>query len=142
MEIIYLFVIVFFVLYFKNRMAQKKAAEKFDPIGEIKGDGDFEQEIVGESNYQKDLREILKGLDESRVCKALLYLEDDNKYDNQAVCVFIDQRVVGYLSRADARKFRKDMREKGFVSGGYSCNAKLFGGTGRKSIGVWLDIRK
>ncbi|MDX9944268.1 MAG: hypothetical protein RBS35_05665 [Azonexus sp.] len=144
MELIYLFLIVFVIFYLKNRVRQKSSPEtNIQQVGEIEGDGDFEQEVVGESNYQKDLRQILKRLGSRRVCKALLYLEDENKYDSQAVCVFVDKRRVGYLSRVDAREFRKDLKAKGIVSGGYSCNAKLFGGTKEKpSIGVWLDIRK
>lgn len=65
--------------------------------------------IVGESHYQEALEEIVGGrTDESADFEVDLSLvpESDNEYDPNAVGVEIDGELVGYLSRASAKKYR------------------------------------
>lgn len=67
-------------------------------------------EVVGESHYQAALENICGGHNEdghALETTASLVLEDDNAYDNKAVAVHIQQRIVGYLARDNARLFRK-----------------------------------
>jgi hypothetical protein len=79
---------------------------------------DYPLHVVGESYRQADLEALVEasGLDDGRelpddsaachVADALV-LEDDNPHDNQAVKVLVLGRHVGYLSRADARRYRR-----------------------------------
>jgi hypothetical protein len=83
--------------------------------GEIHGSGEFEFEIVGESNYQKALKAIAgpKARDgKNHECTAKLILEDDNPHDSKAVRVDIDGRTVGYLARDMARECRSRNRKR------------------------------
>lgn len=78
---------------------------------------DYPGEVVGESFRQDALDAIVDSADddgreradESAACRttARLVLEDDNRHDDQAVKVTIQGRHVGYLSRADARRYRR-----------------------------------
>jgi len=68
---------------------------------ELPGPGTYSLDVVGESNYQDALDEIVgERTDESAefYTKAELYLESNNKYDKNAVRVDIDGLTVGYLS--------------------------------------------
>lgn len=74
------------------------------------GGGAFAIDVVGESHYQKELSKICGGKTENGYqyyCTAHLILENDNPHDDQAVRVDISGYSVGYLSRKNARKFRK-----------------------------------
>ncbi len=66
-------------------------------------------EIVGESHYQDALEELAGGRTEDGVeleVEVSMVPESDNKYDPNAVGVEIDGELVGYLSRASAKKYR------------------------------------
>ncbi len=66
-------------------------------------------EVVGESNYQDNLRQAVGGDADSRVrvdVVAVLAAETDNPYDSNAVSVWVNGLRVGYLSRADAERYR------------------------------------
>jgi|SRR5882724_3456539 len=70
---------------------------------------DYSVEIAGESHYQDALEEICGGRDTASThltVTARLVREDDNPYDDQAVKVIIHGHHVGYLSRADAGRYR------------------------------------
>jgi hypothetical protein len=71
-------------------------------------------DVVGESRYQSELREIcrVRSPDASwlRVI-ALLRPEPHNPYDSNAVAVFIGSHRVGYLSREDAEIFHATLDE-------------------------------
>lgn len=65
--------------------------------------------VVGESNYQGSLRQLIGGDPHDRVrvdVVAVLTAETDNPYDPNAVSIWIDGLRVGYLSRADAARYR------------------------------------
>ena len=111
--------------------------------------GDFDFEVVGELNYQKTLA-TLAGAHGDRSagleCVAYLVPEDDNRHDPKAVAVQISGRTVGYLSREDARTFRRRLGQKGLGGRISSCDACIVGGGTRKSgeklfYGVRLDVK-
>ena len=106
-------------------------------------DDSFVLPAVGESNYQEALRSICGEPSENgedRIVDAVLILEDSNPYDPQAVRVDIPGKTVGYLSRANARRFRKSHAEASTT-----CKARIRGGWDRGggdtgSYGVSLDV--
>ncbi|WP_395543271.1 HIRAN domain-containing protein [Neotabrizicola sp. sgz301269] len=114
----------------------------------LEGEGDFEFEIVGESHYQ-DALEVIAGRKEEEgkwlECEATLRAEPDNPYDKNAVAVFIRQKKVGYLSRADALAWKIALERRGYVGQDVTCDAVIVGGWKNKSgdeghYGVKLDL--
>jgi hypothetical protein len=113
------------------------------------GSGDFGFEVVGESNYQPALA-AAAGNQQTRyeglACVAQLVPEDNNRYDKSAVAVSVNGSTVGYLSRDDARSFRRRLGSKGLTGVVTTCGAVIRGG-GQKSdgtrmfYGIWLDIQ-
>lgn len=70
---------------------------------------DYAVAIVGESHRQEALEDLCGGRDTESAhltVTARLVREDDNPHDEQAVQVIVQGRHVGYLSRADARRYR------------------------------------
>lgn len=111
--------------------------------------GNFEFEVVGESHYQKSLEKIAnsrtKDLREEDFI-AILVPEDDNKHDESAVRVDIEGMTVGYMSRDDARKFRRRLAGKKMAKAVTSCDAMIGGGYERSDgstamYGVALDLK-
>ena len=113
----------------------------------LRGGGRFGLSAVGESNYQPALEEIAggktpRGVD--KIVDAELVLEDDNPHDPQAVAVLVQRRKVGYLSRADARRFRGELEPHYRTGMKIRCKARIRGGWDRGGgdsghFGVWLD---
>jgi len=95
-----------------------------------KGHGEYAQEVVGESSYQVALRAI-RASAEKPFRRARLVPEDDNPFDDKAVRVDVEGHTVGYLPRADARRWRK----RGAPT---TCDAYLADAGGGNPIGVWL----
>ena len=118
------------------------------PIANLPGPGMYALDIVGESKYQKALETICGGRkDESqeRIVQAMLILEDDNPYDRNAVRVDIQGKTVGYLSRENAKEYRKRIKEAGHPDISALCSAKIVGGWDRSDgdkgyFGVKLDL--
>ena len=111
------------------------------------GNGRFTVDVVGESNYQDSLEQVAGGRKRQGVdvrVTARLRLEDDNPHDPQAVAVEIDGRKVGYLSRADARLFRRQAEALLKPGAHILCRGRVRGGWDRGSgnrghFGVRLD---
>jgi hypothetical protein len=102
-------------------------------------DGIYSQPVVGESNYQEALRSIWDKCSEVGTDAILLH-EDKNKHDNKAVAIFVDKNLVGYLSRDDARKFRRRCA-RNHVGAASICKARVSGKEGKQGmIGIWLDL--
>jgi hypothetical protein len=105
-------------------------------------------EVVGESYYQDALDAICGGKCEDGyrlMCQAELRPEPDNEYDKRAVGVYVDDRKVGHLSRADATAHQSELlmlRSQGkrpmcgaLISGGW------FRGPGDEGhYGIRLDL--
>jgi hypothetical protein len=115
---------------------------------EIRGNGCFALEIVGESHYQKNLESICgprKEEGEDLITDACLILEDNNPYDNKAVRIDISGLTVGHLSRETARLYREQLNQSGHPRAIGFCKARIKGGWKRRGndighYGVWLDI--
>ena len=118
------------------------------PKAKLTGPGTFSVDIVGESHYQDALEDICGGHlleGHEKIVKAVLIHEDDNPYDNKAIRVDIQGKTVGYLSRENARTYRKKMKDAGYPSITATCSAKIVGGWDDGSgdmghFGVKLDI--
>ena len=114
----------------------------------LSGPDTYEFDIVGEASYQDALSKICGGKKEESVehyADAELYLEDDNPHDKEAVCVLIEGKTVGYLSRKEARVFRKQIKELGQENSILLCKAVIVGGWRRSksdegNFGVRLDL--
>lgn len=114
----------------------------------LHGNGEYDQEVVGESNYQSALKKIAGGYTKEKhkdKVKAVLICEDDNEYDDKAVQVMISSRTVGYLGREDARIYRKRLSKTGYNKSYVVCDAIICGGQKlglfkKGYFGVWLDI--
>jgi len=92
--------------------------------------------VVGESQYQDALARIGEKI---QTCSATLLPEPSNPFDGNAVVVQIDGMTVGYLCRADARRYQRRLLA---LTVPMQVPAKLIGGTADKpSYGVLLDHR-
>lgn len=118
------------------------------PMANLPGPGTYSIDIVGESKYQSALEVICGGRTEEsqkKIVEAMLVHEDDNPYDNKAIRVDIQGRTVGYLSRQDARQYRKKLTEAGYPGINATCSAMIVGGWERPGgdkghFGVKLDL--
>lgn len=76
---------------------------------------------------------------------AQLIYEDENPYDSKAIRVDILGETVGYLSRENAREYRKELNDAGFYGRKAVCKAKIVvdwdrGGGDKSNFGVYLDL--
>jgi hypothetical protein len=114
----------------------------------LPGPGLFSLEAVGESNYQEALERICGGRSydgADLLTDATLVHEDTNPYDPEAVRIDIAGGTVGYLSRAHARIYRRQMAMAGHAGRVAVCAARIRGGwdrgeDDRGSYGVRLDV--
>jgi hypothetical protein len=115
------------------------------------GGGAFAIDVVGESHYQNELSKICGGKAEDgheHQCMAHLILENDNPNDDHAVRVDIGGNTAGYLSRKNARKFRRELAAAapGVNVWAAQCPAMIAGGWSRDRgrdqghFGVKLDL--
>lgn len=112
------------------------------PHTDLRPSGDFDFDVVGESNYQAELSAICGGHCEEGVeheCTALLVPEPTNPHDANAVKVVIEGRTIGYLSRQHAILYRRR------IGGAGRCGALVVGGWDRGNgdrghFGVKLDL--
>ena len=111
--------------------------------------GEYDFDVVGEASYQTSISALAAGHGTSSAnvqCVAQLIPEDINTHDPKAVAVKIRGALVGYLSREDARSFRRRLSQKGISGQATTCNACIVGGGTRKNgeklyYGVKLDIK-
>ena len=96
------------------------------PVAEVAPGRGWTTEVVGESQYQDELRVLYRmhgGTEHDIKVIASVVPEDDNRHDPNAVRVEIKKRVVGYLTRQMAAEYRAAV---GTASG--RCSAKIVGG--------------
>jgi hypothetical protein len=119
------------------------------------GNGRFDFEVVGESYCQPSLRNLAgpqRAEGHDLDCLAALIFDDQNRFDPKAVGVAIVRRdrsivPIGYLARAQARKYRTCVADVGKPDPqGMLCRAKIIGGwrdaDGRTGqYGVRLDLK-
>lgn len=104
-------------------------------------------EVVGESHYQEHLWRLAGGVQTERIrcaVQAVLVPEPDNAHDRNAICVLIDDGVVGYLSREDAVVYGPGLGLLMGKHGGYiALEGQIVGGGQRSGglgmLGVFLD---
>lgn len=105
--------------------------------------GNFDFDIVGESNYQAILKQLQNRHKDNPIV-AYLIPENDNPFDKKAVRVDIEGCTVGYLERETARDFREKLLEKNLSNQVTKCQAVITGGhqvNGKKMhCGVRLDL--
>jgi len=119
-----------------------------NPLANLPGPGTYSIDIVGESHYQRALESICGGRTEDSQRKevvATLVHENDNPHDNKAIRIDISGKTVGYLSRDNARDYRKKLKEAGHPGITATCSAIIVGGWDRGSgdkghFGVKLDL--
>jgi hypothetical protein len=113
-----------------------------------RGRGVFQTGVVGESHYQQALETLCGGRSQdgaNKYVSAMLVLEDSNPSDKRAVRVDINGRTVGYLSKPDARTYRKCLAKDGHGRASAMCRAIIRGGWDRGDgdrghFGVLLDL--
>lgn len=137
-------IIVLVLLYLRSKLFSPFDNSKLE---ELDGDGSYSFDIVGEASYQANLEKIVGARDEkgARLKKqAIVWLENDNEYDKKAVCVDIDNKTVGYFSKADAKAFRKYIKSEGIKGDEWKVDAIIIGGKKRDdewlNYGVKLDL--
>lgn len=107
-----------------------------DEEREDEREGGFFQEVAGESHYQPALRvAAARATGERRVVPVVLEPDDANDFDANAVAVKVFGRLVGYLPRPDAKRYRKRFGQSSF-----ECRGSLVGGEAGKYLGIWLDL--
>lgn len=109
---------------------------------------DFDFEIVGESNYQSTIKSLAgdHGKYSSGALFRALLVPEDNPYDHLAVRVDAEGGgTVGYMSKDDARSFRRRLAAKRLGDSITLCRAQVTGGGTRNgekfSYGVRLAIK-
>ncbi len=112
----------------------------------FKGNGKFDFDIVGEKQYQ-DCLDLIAGPKEpdgvNHEGVAILSYENDNKFDANAVAVFMLSKnnqpyPVGYLPKAEAAKFRSAFLQTGLGDDIKLCRALVVGGWSNREDKEWL----
>jgi len=133
-----------------GRLGYKILVPKGADVVMNSGPGTFECEVVGESHYQDELRQIVRdeGLDPTQpgelFCQVFLLCETENPHHENAVAVVLRQKVVGRLSRADADVLAPQLRKLANTSTGSGgkvlCVQACVGWSRSDAIGVRLDM--
>ena len=106
-------------------------------------------QVVGEGSYQPNLRALAGRLTPDGPTNtdfiAALVPEPTNRYDRNAISVRIDGRVVGYLAREEAVRYRPIVEWAGARGRILAADARLTGGwdrgsSDRGSLGVVLHV--
>lgn len=148
LPVILLLIAAGYLIWRVTRRDRGRLSTAAKPAGHIRGNGEFDCEVVGESHYQTALERIAGGRSDDGAehgCTAVLVPEPQNKHDKNAIRVDIDGVTVGYLSRSDARDLGKVLRGKGLGGTTLTVNAMIVGGWDRGGgdrghFGVRLDI--
>jgi hypothetical protein len=122
-------------LVHRNDTAGVKPIEGGLEISATLSEGMFRVDAVGESHYQEALESIAGGRTEDGAnleTVALLVPEPDNRYDRNAVAVWIDGKQVGYLSRGNAEILQPAILTAiGTTRRQVACKARVVGGWDR-----------
>jgi hypothetical protein len=145
-----LFVFILFCVIFtcNNNRDLLPKPNSWEPTAWARGNDLYEIDVVGESHYQNALSKICGGKKyySAEVYKeAILVYENNNKYDKNAIIVFIDGQKVGYLNKDNAKQTRAIFNELKIYNPILACKAKITGGWDRGGgdtgyFGLKLDI--
>lgn len=119
-------------LFQSDRRPASGRARSLDAADE---DWGFSFEVVGEASYQSALRKIAGPGSVRSYFDATLQPEPSNAHDANAVRVEIQGKLVGYLPRSKAAKYKRVYRDSAQF-----CRCVVVGGGKSKSLGVWLDF--
>ena len=100
--------------------------------------GRYNTEVVVESAFQNVIRELAGEHGEcsaDATFLAVLVPDDLNPYDDKAVTVFLDGRVVGHMAQEDALNLRRKLGRGGMADQPTTCDARVRGG------GLWQGKR-
>jgi hypothetical protein len=155
-----IFILIFRILkaFVAPSSKNRKSASEKNPIRTSPGNSGsfiwpelnaFDFEIVGESNYQTAIGKLAgdHGNHASDSLFRAKLVPEDNPYDNLAIRVDGEGAgTVGYMSRDDARSFRRRLAAKGIGNSITFCSAQVTGGgiakNGKEfSYGVRLGIQ-
>lgn len=131
-----------------SRRARAPGGQQASPTHHWPALHEYECEVVGESQHQRELKFMAGSHGDaaaSVTTTAILIPDKNNIHDPYAVRVEINGSQVGYLSREDARRYRRLLAELKIGLVNASCGALITGGflmkDGTKaSYGVKLDI--
>lgn len=97
---------------------------------------EFQFDIVGESDYQSSISELIKPHKNKTKIPALdayIIPEDTNPDDDKAIRIDIGKYTVGYLSKKDARSFRRRLAAKKLRNQVTKCKAIINGASRSKN---------
>lgn len=96
----------------------------------------FKFSVVGESFYQDELEEIFEehGDGERAFVGAYLTPEDDNEYDKNAVAVVVNQKIIGHLSKTDAKKYHSSFKPYRV------CRVVVGEGSDESNGNIWVKV--
>jgi HIRAN domain-containing protein len=131
---------------FLDRLRSSPSGDRVSAEAVIFDDDDCTELVaaVGESHYQDALIAICGSKRWEKVafdCLAALVPEPSNPYDSNAISVQINGRPVGYLSRADARAYRRLVNDA--APQYIACEAHIAGreeGSETSNLGVFLKL--
>jgi hypothetical protein len=125
-----------------NRVTIKYYKDRDEAVSDdhtLCGEGEFDQEIVGEASYQPAIHVVATSLPPGHnIVQATIELEDNNPHDNNAVVIKIGGQTVGYLARATARAYRKLVKQRNLPS--VATVPAMIRGGGGDYYGIWLGI--
>lgn len=129
---------------------EKKELQAFMELPSIRAQaGNREIKVVGVSNYQNEL-DIISEADfdgpVKRLQTAILYPELHNPVDENAIQVIIVEKPIGYLSAANAEKYRPIVELAKKSGRKITCSAEIVGGFTMKNdeladLGVRLQLQ-
>ena len=118
-----------------SKLFREQSGSELEQVVQISdGPGQYAVDVVGASYHQEELEEICGGRteDSQRLeTVAILVLEDDNKYDKNAILVTIEGHGVGHLDRETAKSFRQQMSKATPGVKKITCQAIIVGGWDR-----------
>lgn len=85
----------------------------------------FKHSIRGEFYHLDNIQKILSTPTSGLIYQATLRLDNNNEHDDQAVAVLIDHLIVGHLSQANARRFRKKLGALNQHAAEFKTQAKI-----------------
>jgi hypothetical protein len=130
-----------------ERNRKKLAPEQRDydnylaALPELRGDGTFSQEIVGEQAYRETLEQfgafLAKYHPGENEILVLVELEPDNEYDSNAVRVEAGQATIGYIPRMQAEAFGEELSA---IGGRATATARFYYSSGDGLHSITLDL--
>lgn len=132
-------IIIWVIISFLNNAKSYQSFER-NPKSLV-GNGEYDQEVVGESFYKRTIKKMAKtfGFGYGEKYRFTLVCESNNKHDNKAVGVYYNKNKVGHLSKADARKHRKVLLKCSIPTRDTVCDGVILGGGKDDLWGIFLD---